>query len=579
MRSPLHAWRTALRVLLAAAVTLPVGSAQAADGPGTVPIEPFRALRAAYAARDPAAAAAAYADDAVVEYRYDGAAPERHRGRPAIAASFAAFFDGLEPGARLDLNFRITDRRAGGARGLYRLRVGRDHVSIGTFDVDFSAEGRFARDVSTSAPPHAFEEAPGPVLLDAPDDALDRDYYDRLAGRYRRDDGCDVLITRSVVRLFALDTCTGTWRGLNRRSGREWTSGSRVLSDAVDTRWRFEGPASGPAAQLIVSTASGVRAAKRVEPYRVEPVAFHADDGEVLKGRIYIPRGSARSRAATVLVHGSGPQDRDGYASILAVLADAFASAGRVVLVYDKRGTGESGGDGERAGFDRLADDATAAMRVLRARADVDPARVGLAGSSQAGWVVARAVQRGAAPVDVLLLGAAGSGVDVATQNLWNTAARMRCEGFVEEDVALALAQQRSFFDFLSGRIDAVKLDSVTARAAERPALRDWLFPDSRSIDASGNAWYSVLQLDFDPLPVWLAYRGRAWFVLAEHDDSTPSEAVRARLNGANADVRWLDGAQHLGLRATGPCAGELRQLDRFDPRTLAYVREFAGAR
>lgn len=44
----------------------------------------FADLRAAYAVRDASAAAAAYAPDGIVNYRYDGAPEEIYRGHAAI---------------------------------------------------------------------------------------------------------------------------------------------------------------------------------------------------------------------------------------------------------------------------------------------------------------------------------------------------------------------------------------------------------------------------------------------------------------------------------------------------------------
>jgi len=69
------------------------------------------------------------------------------------------------------------------------------------------------------------------------------------------------------------------------------------------------------------------------------------------------------------------------------------------VLAYDKRGVGASGGaypgDSPTAtAIDRLARDAAAAARFLAGRAEVDPARIGLAGHSQAGWIMPLAAMR-----------------------------------------------------------------------------------------------------------------------------------------------------------------------------------------
>ena len=61
-----------------------------------------------------------------------------------------------------------------------------------------------------------------------------------------------------------------------------------------------------------------------------------------------------------MLVAGSGPVDRDGTVAgipIFAQLAGALAERGFVVLRYDKRGVGQSGGRTERATLQDYADD------------------------------------------------------------------------------------------------------------------------------------------------------------------------------------------------------------------------------
>ena len=72
---------------------------------------------------------------------------------------------------------------------------------------------------------------------------------------------------------------------------------------------------------------------------------------------------------------------------------------GVAVLVYDKRGIGQS--DGRYPGesptadtIDTLARDAQAAARFLAAQPEIDPKRVGLTGHSQAGWIAPLAASR-----------------------------------------------------------------------------------------------------------------------------------------------------------------------------------------
>lgn len=557
-----------IRYLIIAFAAALVGSAANA--------EPFADLRAAYATRDASAAAAIYAPEAVVTYRYEGSPEERYVGRAAITESFRALFDQVDPQDKLDLNFRITKRDGRNVAGIYRLRIGVSSISFGRFVVTLAENGAFTSDLSTSATIADFEDAAGPVLLSPDDENLDRAYYAEFAGRYQLPDGCSLVVTRSLVRLFVRNTCTNEWWGLARQSGRVWTAGDHILSDKILTTYRFTELRAGVVPSIEITKGTDVKTAVRKALYQTEQILFTSADGTKLAGTIYLPIDVSNRRPASVMIHGSGPQDRDGYASIVAVMADELAANGRVVLAFDKRGSGASEGDGDRATFDVLAQDVAAAMTVLAKRAEVDAAAIGLAGSSQAGWIAAKVVQQGIKPADVLLLGAAGSALTVVEQNLYNTGVRARCAGLSEPDVRLALDQQRAFFEFLADPRKAVALDRLTARGRARPALADWLLPDSRNADRTANAWYVVLDPTFAPLPVWKAYKGKALFLFSEHDDATPTKMAMTRLARTGVRTQLIPAAQHLGLSATSLCKSELQDLQVFAPELFAAIARFA---
>jgi dienelactone hydrolase len=126
--------------------------------------------------------------------------------------------------------------------------------------------------------------------------------------------------------------------------------------------------------------------------------------------------------AAVVMTHGSGPQGRDEFQ----VFAAYCELLGIAVLADDKRGIGQSGGvyPGERATLrtlDVLARDADAEIRYLRSLPEIDRARVGLLGDSQAGWVIALAASRD--PGVRFAVPLAGPTVSVDQTDLWGTLA------------------------------------------------------------------------------------------------------------------------------------------------------------
>lgn len=119
--------------------------------------------------------------------------------------------------------------------------------------------------------------------------------------------------------------------------------------------------------------ASPLRAA---EP---EKVTVPAGDVE-LAGRLHRPEGGG-ARPAVVLLAGS--QDSRNPKG----LAKALAKRGIVVLDLYKRGVGGSGGRWDTETIPQRAGDAIAAVRWLQRVPGVDPARVGVVGHSQGGWV------------------------------------------------------------------------------------------------------------------------------------------------------------------------------------------------
>jgi len=125
---------------------------------------------------------------------------------------------------------------------------------------------------------------------------------------------------------------------------------------------------------------------------------------------------------AVAMVHGSGPATREEFQSFAAYLA----SQGVAVLAGDKRGIGQSLGryPGERASdstIDVLARDAQAEARYLATLPEIDRARIGLFGDSQAGWIIALAASR--EPAVKFAVAVVGPTVTVDESDFWGTLA------------------------------------------------------------------------------------------------------------------------------------------------------------
>lgn len=116
-----------------------------------------------------------------------------------------------------------------------------------------------------------------------------------------------------------------------------------------------------------------------------EEVSFVSADGTMLRGTLVFPESVVAERLpAIILLHGAERAERTRF--VYPMLANLFLQRGIAVLVYDKRGVGESGGNFETSTFEQLIADAVAAIGLLRRRENIDPSRIGLFGASQSGW-------------------------------------------------------------------------------------------------------------------------------------------------------------------------------------------------
>src|SRR5262249_2086413 len=156
-----------------------------------------------------------------------------------------------------------------------------------------------------------------------------------------------------------------------------------------------------------------------------EPVRIPAN-GFILAGTLSKPTTSPAPKGgrlpAVVLLGGSGPADRDTPVAALPVLRQIpkpLADAGLIVVRYDKRGIGQSGGRTETAGLNEYAEDARAAVRDLTARKDVDAKHIAAIGHSEGRTVTLNAApkDKGIHPIGLLATpGTTGDEVVLAQQ-------------------------------------------------------------------------------------------------------------------------------------------------------------------
>jgi len=202
-----------------------------------------------------------------------------------------------------------------------------------------------------------------------------------------------------------------------------WAIADRTRQDGFETRIvRIElehgqlqallaiAPETGKVASMFVSRPAPAARYVVAGRFRDQPITVGAAP-YLLDGTLTLPVGPGPFPAA-VLIHGSGPNDRDetvGANKIFKDLAEGLASAGIAVLRYDKR-TFRYGDRLTNAITidEEVLDDAVAATRMLARRAEIDARRLFVIGHSLGGQLAPEIAVRAGNVAGAVLLAPPG---------------------------------------------------------------------------------------------------------------------------------------------------------------------------
>ena len=260
--------------------------------------------------------------------------------------------------------------------------------------------------------------------------------------------------------------------------------------------------------------------------YREEQVTFA--NGEVLlAGSLLLPNAGKARYPAIVFLHGSGPEGRYGSR----FLADLFARRGIATLIYDKRGVGSSKGDWRTADYETLAQDAIAAVAMLRARGDIDSSRIGIYGHSQGASIAPLVAPRARA---AFVVASAASGIRADEGERYSLRNSLRGGKLTPAENAAA----ERFVDLIiqSGRQGArsAALDSVVAR----DSAAKWIFP----LPSNDNYYwaFSSAIATYDPSQHWKKVQVPVLLLYGELDQrvsvTESMTHIKAALREANND-------------------------------------------
>ena len=272
---------------------------------------------------------------------------------------------------------------------------------------------------------------------------------------------------------------------------------------------------------------------------------------------------------AVVIVQGSGSVDRTNAWS--RAVADVMVEAGFAVLLTDKRGSGQSGGDWRTAGFEELAEDALAGVGFLKVRSEIDGSRIGIVGLSQGGRVIPVAAARSRDVAFVVnIVGDAVSFAEQSMHEMANVARQMELGEHRDAILALNAALGRGL---LSG--DLSEYAEMRNAALQSPWAK--LAQGFPAADSPVLTFFRKV-MTFDPMPYWIMVRQPTLVLYGaedEQDNVAVEESVRrlqfgfrnagktnyriAVLPGLGHDLGWRNGGGKLAPAAADTLANWLR--------------------
>jgi uncharacterized protein len=223
-----------------------------------------------------------------------------------------------------------------------------------------------------------------------------------------------------------------------------------------------------------------------------QPIRF-SNAGITLVGTLYLPEHGDHLPAVVALWGAQAPTREF---ALYQQLATGLPAIGVAVLIFDRRGSGASGGSNAHSTFQDLAGDGIAALHALQQNPRIDSKRVGFWGLSQGGWLaVLAASQTQDAAFAISCSAPLVTPTDQMTFAVNNIFA-IRGYGATALNQALSLRKMEADYNAGHGTFQAMA--NATRQASAQPWFDDAFLRTVDEIPAQtpDTAWLKVMQYD-----------------------------------------------------------------------------------
>ena len=255
-----------------------------------------------------------------------------------------------------------------------------------------------------------------------------------------------------------------------------------------------------------------------------------------LVGTVYMPQ-TGDQLSAVVVLHSAMAATRQ--AALYRHLREGLPALGIAVLIYDRRGSGESTGSMKDISYETLADDGIAGQHALAKLPRIDPRRIGFWGLSQGGWLAVLAAGR--SPDAAFAISVSAPLVTAEQQMRFAIANRLFINGYSQSDVRQMLDTRLAWTNYLRGKAPRSEALAALTKAHAQPWFRLTYMdsPSQLTADPEHNSYRK--EMDDDPEAAVRKVRIPLLFIYGDSDPWIPVEESVKRLQALRESQHNFD--------------------------------------
>ena len=255
--------------------------------------------------------------------------------------------------------------------------------------------------------------------------------------------------------------------------------------------------------------------------------------GASLVGTVYLP-STGNHLPAVVVLHHAGAATRES--ALYRDLCEGLPALGFAVLIYDRRGSGQSSGSLQGVDYETLADDGVAGQHALAKLPRIDPAKIGFWGLSQGGWLAVLAAGRSRDAAFAISISAPlvtpDEQMQFATSNL------LTVRGYSQEDVREMLETRRAWMGYLRGTNSRAAAAEALTKVQSKPWFDLTYMP---KVSQLTNDPAIRRKMDDDPVKAVLETKVPLLFLYGGSDPWVPVAQSMERLRALSSQIHDIE--------------------------------------